>query len=454
MLKYDYNPLPIDHKVDNRVASSLKKFFVDMAGSIPVAGWQPVFDKIKPKSSSGLSPSKDKQDHLRKYLTSVLAYWNTAHLAFYRCLWKCVPKEEILPDEKLDNNDLRVFLIPPADQYFSHARIAHNFDEYVLDTFGEGKRPFGYGVSIHTYRAHLKPLLKFKYVGYSDARRYDATVGHNEFVVDIVDIRRFCHDSSSMPLVEFELRLRYYMDECSVTYVLTPSGEIYEKVGGAPSGKKSTTMDNSIIHLKRWIQVMWFRLDRCLFELIQQGDIWLSIFGDDVVFGLSEALYQSLGWADYTVYQRDFLRTGMIVKPEMYIGTNIHELTYLGMRLGKDDEGITLQFPPEKLLAAVLRPKRFFTVEDNIQLLNSLSLLCPYDRGMYNLLTDKVKELGAKPQYTFDGVRFMWTGFEAGEDLRSLRSNSSVINLSDPATFCEFVQTVNGFQEDLQESRA
>lgn len=441
MLKYDYKPLPIDPRIDTRVASSMKKFFLDAAGSIPVSEWEPVFNNVKARSASGLSHSRDKGDHLRNHGRSIVQFWDVAHTKCVRCLWKCVPKEEILPDAKLDENDLRVFLIGPADQYFSHARVAHNFDEYILEKFHTGRRPFGYGVSIHTLRSHLRPLLGFPIVGYSDAKRYDATVGHTEFIRDVVDIRRFCHDEKSMPVEEFTSRLTYYLDDCSVTYVLTPSGHMYEKVGGAPSGKKSTTMDNTIVHLKRWVQVFWNRLGLCLHSLIQQGRIWLSLFGDDVVFGMDKDLYDALGWSDYSVYQADFLRVGQIVKPEMYIGPDISKLSYLGMRLGTDENGLTLTFPPEKLLAALFRPKRKFTTDENVMLLNSLSLLCPFDRGMYDLVTGYIRDLGGEPQFTFDGVRYMWTGFEGGMDLKSLSTDPHVsVDLTDPVLFDEFLQ--------------
>lgn len=431
--KYDYKPLPLDHSRDPRVYSTLKKFYLDLAGMVSVAEWEPVFKAVKRNTSTGLCDTKDKQDHIRTSLVSILAFWRYGHLFNYRCLWKGSSKEEILPLAKIEDNDLRLFLIPPADQYFSHARLAHNFDEAVLETFGTGPRPFGYGVSIHTLREHLSPLLKFDVVGYSDAKRYDATVGHMEFVNDVVELRKFCHDKNSMPVAEFEERIRYCMDECSVNYLLTPDGQMFEKVGGAPSGKKSTTMDNTIIHLKRWIQVIRARLDCCLFDLMLSGEIWLSLFGDDVVFGMTRAMYDALGWRDYSVYQADFLRAGMIVKPEMYIGPNISELSYLGMKLGRDDYGITLTFPPNKILAAILHPKRKFNTDEIVQLLNSLTLLCPFDRPMFEMLVSEIIKTGATPQYSFDGVRFMWLGLEAGEALRDSKSSCPFgLNLSDP----------------------
>jgi len=156
-------------------------------------------------------------------------------------------KGEILPKEKVNEKDVRVFEFPHAYHYFSCAQDFQKFNKllYKMDwLIGVGKR-FQYG--------GLHKLIKMLMLRWGIRRKFitgDVSKFDKWFktaLMNICRLLRLAVYTGSDP--EYTDRVNYQYIQDMFAYIILGNGQVIQVFGSQLSGRENTTSDNCLGHM-------------------------------------------------------------------------------------------------------------------------------------------------------------------------------------------------------------
>jgi hypothetical protein len=209
-------------------------------------------------------------------------------------------KTELLPREKvLESKKARLFMAAPGDHVAISHTLFHTQNKYIYNecwpatcsAIGVDKFN-GFYPMIRESMLHAKKKRGYVLVACFDGTRHDASCHEDEFGgISYVRWKRVKDKEKYMNRTKFIYR------NITRTYVVTEKGQLIQINGGNKSGQGNTTVDNTLIQLRRIIYAL-VRMNR--FDVIDElmGYFPPAVFlGDDIMIWsslLTEEDYETI----------------------------------------------------------------------------------------------------------------------------------------------------------------
>lgn len=385
----------------------------------------------KLRSSTGALMGRKWKQKLQ-YLTTISGrtdlddHWNFAHVLDSTPLWKMSGKGEILPMEKINTDDIRVFEIPPVNFLGNGMRLCQSFNESIHEHWED--TPIAVGTVMQ--RGGLDTMLRRMDLGGSkftqDVRKWDKFYR--------AKIREYClrlrvacyrRTKTNITPEEYERRLSWFYQKCIYGYLLTPWGQVLHITGGAMfSGDPNTTTDNTIAN----ILIDWAY---ALFNIQSRGgrvQSWRHLltimfpkaYADDKI-STTHPKYKFL--AEFQRRREFFLRCGFQLKEEddkvqdTFVG-----LTFLGATIKQSYGMYVPSYNPDRIRAGLMI-KQHGSMTPIERYSSIVSLL---------LLSTFVDESGALFEWIREFARHMSRIYDKTYGIRwATGSGNSVIEIQD-----------------------
>lgn len=286
--KFDGVPI-VEFDEYSEILPDLLDMFEPLRSKVPILETKDV--QMNPKASPGYVfkeiGHKNKDDALDD-LWYCDEFWNTAHIEDYPVLWNVSGKVESLKKSKLDQNDIRVFIVSPFEYFVASARMEQLFNKEVCEDAFMSQSLMKHGISLSHggFNALINDLTrKFNgptCVGAGDCSKWDALLA--PFIFDAcVEVREFCWDKKGMSRAEYRRRMKYLYKQKVYSYLKMPSGQILQKGMGNCSGDVSTTDNNDIGHCFIWCYMARKFYGQSLI-IVLQTHLSIALYADDHIF--------------------------------------------------------------------------------------------------------------------------------------------------------------------------
>jgi hypothetical protein len=238
--------------------------------------------------------------------------------------WSATVKEELRKLSKIEEDNLRLFLVAPFEQYVVEMIYYKSFiDEFNMahqDTFS------GVGISKYELGFHraVREILDFPFKDMDDYKKFDKKMLAKLIKAVLRAWNSFF--SSILPPRDRE-RIRKMNNAIINSICVMPDGHVYMKLGGVPSGSAITTVLNTVLN---WcVQIYTFLK---IHGPLNYKDLMINLAeklcGDDVLMGTnSMAFYFN---ARAKIIYEDF---GLVVTSPTPMFKEISELEFLSQKM-------------------------------------------------------------------------------------------------------------------------
>jgi hypothetical protein len=211
-----------------------------------------------------------------------LLQWKWDQFAEADCpptIWRCSVKQELRSCKKLAEPvpKMRTFTASPSEHSVNAARLCGDFNERFCET--QSWSQVGKSMYFRGWHKLFTRLSKHPNGFELDISEYDSTLAA-VLLYSIMQIRiAMWHPSVNTDMN----RLRMYNIYRDVihTWVITDTGDVFQKHGGNPSGGSNTTHDNTL--------ALFILLAFCFIKLAKRGQETVSYY--DFISQVSAALY-------------------------------------------------------------------------------------------------------------------------------------------------------------------
>ncbi len=430
-LKFDtfiVEPSDIDEPIHKQTFGDLCDFFEPLRDSCPIKELVDV--EYNPDATVALCGeilgSRTKDDMVLHNWDSIELFWERAHLINQMTLWKLFGKVEFLKKAKLENRDIRSILTIPVELFFSTAAMCQSMNEKMCEPTFFKTTPSKHGIDLLKggFSELLRTLTFSKpfHVIQGDCSKWDSRC--MPFLLEMCKkLRYHCWDKKNMSPKEWHQRMDYYYGEIIRTYFYTPSGEVFMKNLGQPSGTVSTTDDNIIMHLYV-LCYAWRKLfGRSLF-IDYHDHVRMAIYADDHLFTVSD---DRRAFCSFETRRTIYEHFGLILKlDDDKVSQTFEGHTFLGLTAKNEYGKFVPTFKRERILNAVGKfpvGKRLDPVQ-RYERAMVYTLLATFDGPCFEvmqkfcvLLRGKYSELSHKILWSQDNCRAMWLGWENNQDM-------------------------------------
>lgn len=252
------------------------------------------------------------------YYTSSLEHYykflsNFVNLGTNAFMWDVFPKIEILNKEK-SNSKVRVISGQCVEMYLLGAQLYESFNTSFLNCSYFMKSAVGRSLT----KGGSSEIVSF--LGQNNIQNADCTgFDHSLSSALLWYVYKIREDMSSFNDAQREYHWAYYRQIVSRT-CFTSNGDVYNVVGGNPSGQYNTTIDNTIAH----IFIIAYSMIRSGYSFKDFVKFRALVYGDDYIGQYMPPSfwqgYRELGiqvrlktWD--TIWQADFLSHNFVNTP-------------------------------------------------------------------------------------------------------------------------------------------
>lgn len=263
-------------------------------------------------------------------------------------LWDQCSKVQVESWKKIQENDLRVFTISGIGFLFSKMRYCQAFNKLLAANPLQVPSGVGLTLQMGGFHALMSNLEEFRKIGEGDISKYDACI-LSILLYSCLILRYFFWDKKGDVIEWFDRMYHFYYHTIHSIMVL-PSGEVFQKDGGNPSGDANTTSDNTLVHVViksiEFKIILNISLSQCW-----HGKQYLFVpYADDYADG------DNLDISITEVQRTNFLLSiGFVYKPGSHFVSNSpigH--TFLGARCIKYNNSYVPIYNKDKVLKSVV----------------------------------------------------------------------------------------------------
>jgi len=303
------------------------------------------------------------------------------------CFWNVFPKEEVLPDEKVNAGKVRQISGAPLElKLLSNSiMLAQNnrFYEWHGKCWSQvGINPFGLG-----WQELYSSLRNTSNLGKAmDVSRFDANY-QCHMAAAVKELRWNCM-SHKMRTEKNRRKLDYVYDSVFRGYLVCPNGEVLQKEHGNNSGSSNTVVDNTLA-LGITLMYAWIRgcRDREIepdYQHMMQC-IAAALYGDDNTF---VATQQGRAVLTEEVMRRAFADHGWNITFETDGWTELKDLVFLSRKFKLAGQWIVpAPTDSSKAMCSLLHKSKGDPYDDYVRACGLLNMYY-YDEGACAQLTD------------------------------------------------------------------
>lgn len=182
--------------------------------------------------------------------------------------------------------------------------------------------------------------------------------------------------------------MRYYYQEVVYTFFMIPSGEVFLKYLGNPSGQPCTTDDNCIGHLFTLCFAWRMIKGKSLFESYCR-DTMMAIYADDHIFTVKKQ--SSCGIEKFDVRSKVYTYLGLRLDPTKdKVDETLDGHTFLGLTARYHNGKYYPQFNRDRALSALLRTEKLYTTQQKFERVMVLAILTVFDPQTF----DEIQRFG------------------------------------------------------------
>lgn len=298
--------------------------------------------------------SKSKREAIKRWMPDIQSFWKYAHVLKVPVLWHNFCKEELLPQDKLDNDNVRSITGPDLAFFLASARLFQDFNKKLygacLKTSSAlGFNKFAGGLGAIAERINLHPHKEE-----SDMSKYDARVARWLRLMCLRFRWRTLRMEDKTP--ETWARMCYHYDQELNSLLVTGMGHVLKTDHGTKSGSENTSSDGTLMHFVA-VALSYIRLVSKDYNHFKRHVVAL-LYGDDELMSMSDEVVDLFCASKRApIYES----CGIHFK----VGDTIEQLdleglSFLGSKFMRTSSGHWVGLPtkPRKTVASALKPLR------------------------------------------------------------------------------------------------
>lgn len=313
---------------------------------------------------------RTKRETVKEYSTDIIVFWEYAHRIKQPVIWHNFVKEELLEQQKLDEDNARSITGPDVAYFICFSRMVQDFNhklyEACLKTSSAlGFNKFGGGLSRIAEKINRHPHKEE-----ADMSKYDARQA--VWIRKLVMLFRWRMMREEDKTLENWERLSYYYDQAINSYLALGLGYVLHAAHGMKSGDPNTTPDNTLIHFIV-LALSYMRNVSSDYSHFKRN-VEALLYGDDELISMSSEVVDRFCASERAPHYES---CGVHFKVEQTVESlSLEGLTFLGNRFKRDGNGNWVGTPtnPRKTLASALKPLRKQTPGQS--LVRAIALLC------------------------------------------------------------------------------
>jgi hypothetical protein len=334
---------------------------------------------------------RTKREAIRKCSTDITAFWEYAHIIQAPVLWHNFVKTELLPQEKLEEDNVRSITGPDIAYHFSYCRMVQDFNHRMYEIPLRTSSAMGFNKFYGGLGTLAEKINKHPFKEEADMSKYDARQARWVRHLCMEFRWRMLRQEDRTP--ENRQRLEYYYKQSIDSYLVTTTGYVLFVDHGMMSGDPNTTVDNTLIHfiVMAYSYMMTVSNDYGHFK----SNVETAHYGDDELTSMSEEVVDRFNAEARAPYYEEcgvHFKVQETVKSE-----NLEGLTFLGTRLFKTQDGHWVGEPtePRKTVASVLKPPKKQSPGQTLVRACALLVEAYWNVPVRNIIHGFVKELVA-----------------------------------------------------------
>jgi hypothetical protein len=301
LAKYGKDILPLDEdqvKAMNLAWDFTERHFGVYMGNAKVMTQDEAIQHLDMSTSPGapftqfFATKKELFEADPKFVEWLLNDWEKmAQPGKWSCLFTNSLKEEVRPQEKIDDNSIRTFLSGGVDAVVHGTRLFVDMNERLYASALKSSSAVGLSPYKGNWNKLFLKLNVFKN-GYAlDESQYDSSL--RSYLMWACALLRWRMLRSEDRTVENLIRLRQYYRNLVWSLVIGPDGVIVMKKSGNPSGSVNTISDNTII-LYALLAYAWIRLVPKDMQTLSafEDNTAKALVGDDNTWTVSDIAHE------------------------------------------------------------------------------------------------------------------------------------------------------------------
>lgn len=418
VLQPDFTPAYVE-----TLTQDVLEVFSDLKDSVPMRPLHCVnfrTDAVIGKAAKWAFGCDNKLQFVQLHWYQIELFYKVAHLLDYPNLWDQSGKVELLPNKKIQAQNIRAFTICPVQLFFSIASMSQDFNEELCRRYHTS--PIKHGIAMD-HRGFLELIKELAFergiVIEGDCEKFDSTL--IPFLFEIIKQVRFqSWDKIGMSTEEWWLRMNYNYREVLIACLAQSTGDIFQKVLGNPSGFPNTTDDNCIAHIVQQCHQVRKLTGKSFMELYRVH-YRPAIYADDHIITVSQEYAPLFGPFEHRA--QAYADLGMSLSFEKdYVSHDFDGHVFLGLVFRKHLGGYVPTFDVVKIQNSLLKAEE---VQDPVQKFSktrSLALLCAFQPESFSMvykyglsLLKRYPELSRYTMITERQAHNHWLKFESAD---------------------------------------